>query len=95
MKNLFSNANYCTFLNFAKNETTMSTVTVKINTSTKRGEHVLGLLRELAKTGKDIQLEYSDETAHLTRSAANRKRLDAAVKNINARINLEQHNLID
>jgi antitoxin YefM len=35
------------------------------------------------------------ETFHLTRSAANRKRLDAAVENINARINLEQHNLID
>lgn len=35
------------------------------------------------------------ETLHLTRSAANRKRLDAAVENINARINLEQHNLID
>jgi len=73
----------------------MSTVTVKINTTTKRGEHILGLLRELAKTGKDIKLEYTDETAHLTRSKANRKRLDAAVANINARINLEQHNLID
>lgn len=35
------------------------------------------------------------ETLHLTHSAANRKRLDAAVENINARINLEQHNLID
>jgi hypothetical protein len=53
------------------------------------------LLRELAKTGKDIKLEYADETAHLTRSKTNRKRLDAAVANINARINLEQHNLID
>ncbi len=35
----------------------MSTVIVKINTATKRGEHILGLLREMAKTGKDIQLE--------------------------------------
>lgn len=35
----------------------METVTVKINPATKRGEHILGLLREMAKTGKDIQLE--------------------------------------
>lgn len=35
------------------------------------------------------------ETLHLTRSDANRKRLDTAVENINALINLEQHNLID
>lgn len=35
----------------------MSTVTVKINTTTNRGKHILGLLREMAKTGKDIQME--------------------------------------
>jgi len=35
----------------------MATITVKINNTTKRGKHVIGLLRELAKTGKDIHLE--------------------------------------
>lgn len=35
----------------------MATITVKINNTTRRGKHVIGLLRELARTGKDIQLE--------------------------------------
>jgi antitoxin component of RelBE/YafQ-DinJ toxin-antitoxin module len=37
----------------------MSTVTVKINTTTNRGKHILVLLREMAKTGKDIHLEHT------------------------------------
>ena len=57
MKNLKRKTNYRTFFNFAKNDTNMSTVTVKINSTTKRGQHILGLLREMAKTGKDIELE--------------------------------------
>ena len=35
----------------------MATITVKINNTTRRGKHVIGLLCELARTGKDIQLE--------------------------------------
>ena len=35
----------------------MATITVKINNTTRRGKYVIGLLRELARTGKDIQLE--------------------------------------
>ena len=35
----------------------MATITVKINNTTRRGKHVIGILRELARTGKDIQLE--------------------------------------
>lgn len=71
----------------------MATITVKINSNTRRGKHLTNLLIELAKTWKEIEIEHTPnaETLHLTRSAANRKRLDAAVENINARINLEQH----
>lgn len=36
----------------------METVHVKIRTNTKRGKHLLGLLREMAKTGHDIEFEY-------------------------------------
>lgn len=35
----------------------MATITVKINNTTRRGKYVIGLLRELARTGKDIHLE--------------------------------------
>ncbi len=35
----------------------MSTVTIKISNTTKRGKYIAGLLREMAKTGKDIKIE--------------------------------------
>lgn len=35
----------------------MATITVRINNTTRRGKYVIGLLRELARTGKDIHLE--------------------------------------
>lgn len=35
----------------------MSTITIKINNTTKRGKYIVGLLREMAKTGKDIKIE--------------------------------------
>ena len=35
----------------------MSTITIKVNNSTKRGKYIIGLLREMAKTGKDIKIE--------------------------------------
>lgn len=35
----------------------MATITVRINNTTRRGKYIIGILRELARTGKDIQLE--------------------------------------
>lgn len=35
----------------------MSTITIKISNTTKRGKYIVGLLREMAKTGKDIKIE--------------------------------------
>lgn len=43
------------FLSLKKN--TMETIHLKIRTNTKRGKYLLGLLREMAKTGKDIEFE--------------------------------------
>lgn len=49
---------------FTKNYNDMATVTVKINSKSKRGKHLIELLTELAKDGNDIQLENmpNDET---------------------------------
>ena len=33
-------------------------ITVKIKNTTERGKHILGLLQEMAKTGKDIEIEH-------------------------------------
>jgi hypothetical protein len=35
----------------------MATVTVKINSKSKRGKHLIALLSDMAKQGNDIQLE--------------------------------------
>ncbi len=35
----------------------MGTAHLKIRTNTKRGKYLLGLLREMAKTGRDIEFE--------------------------------------
>lgn len=35
----------------------MATVTIKINSKTKRGKHLIALLSDMAKDGNDIQLE--------------------------------------
>ena len=35
----------------------MSTITVKISSTTKRGKYLLDLLKEMSKTGKDIRIE--------------------------------------
>ena len=37
----------------------MATVQVKIKTNTKRGKYLLGLLQEMAKTGRDIEFEHT------------------------------------
>lgn len=36
----------------------METIHLKIRTNTKRGKYLLGLLWEMAKTGKDIEFEH-------------------------------------
>lgn len=49
----------------------METVHLKIRTNTKRGKHLLGLLREMAKTGRDIEFEHvpNDETKKAMKQA--------------------------
>ena len=49
----------------------METVHLKIRTNTKRGKHLLGLLREMAKTGRDIEFEHlpNDETIKAMKQA--------------------------
>ncbi len=36
----------------------METVHLKIRTNTNRGKYLVGLLREMAKTGRDIEFEH-------------------------------------
>jgi hypothetical protein len=49
----------------------METVHLKIRTNTKRGKYLLGLLREMAKTGRDIEFEHlpNDETIKAMKQA--------------------------
>ncbi|MFW6275564.1 MAG: hypothetical protein ACOC2M_02915 [bacterium] len=49
----------------------MATVQVKIRTNTKRGKYLLGLLQEMAKTGRDIEFENipNDETIKAMKDA--------------------------
>ncbi len=35
----------------------MAIITVKIHNTTNRGKYIIGLLKEMAKTGKNIELE--------------------------------------
>lgn len=35
----------------------MSTVTVRINSKTKRGKHILAILSDMAKLGNEIEIE--------------------------------------
>ncbi|SHJ21082.1 hypothetical protein SAMN05444280_11376 [Tangfeifania diversioriginum] len=49
----------------------MATVQVKIKTNTKRGKYLYGLLKEMAKTGRDIEFEHTpnDETIEAMKEA--------------------------
>ncbi len=49
----------------------MATIQVKIKTNTKRGKYLLGLLKEMAKTGRDIEFEHipNDETIKAIKEA--------------------------
>jgi len=49
----------------------MATVQVKIKTNTKRGKYLYGLLKEMAKTGRDIEFEHipNDETIKAMKDA--------------------------
>jgi len=53
----------------------MATVTVKINSKTKRGKHLIALLSDMAKHGNDIQLENvpNDETVKAINDARAKK----------------------
>ena len=41
----------------------MATVTVKINTRTKKTQHLMGLISEIAKTDKNVEI-IEDEGSH-------------------------------
>jgi hypothetical protein len=58
----------------------METVHFKIRTNTKRGKHLLGLLREMAKTGRDIEFEHvpNDETIEAMRQAEKGEVMEAS-----------------
>jgi len=58
----------------------MATITVKIKDTTERGKHILGLLQEMAKTGKDIEIEHipNKETIKAINEARQKKGNKAA-----------------
>lgn len=58
----------------------METVHIKIRTNTKRGKHLLGLLREMAKTGRDIEFEHvpNDETIKAMKQAEKGEVMEAS-----------------
>ena len=39
---------------------TMATITIKIHKNTRKTQHLIGLVRELAKTDKNIEIEDSE-----------------------------------
>lgn len=53
----------------------MATVTVTINSKSKRGKHLIALLSDMAKQGNDIQLENvpNDETVKAIKDARAKK----------------------
>ena len=53
----------------------MATVTVKINSKSKRGKHLIALLSDMAQQGNDIQLENmpNDKTAKAIKDAQSKK----------------------
>lgn len=57
----------------------MGTVHLKIRTNTKRGKYLLGLLREMAKTGREIEFENipNDETIKAINDARAKKGMKA------------------
>jgi antitoxin component of RelBE/YafQ-DinJ toxin-antitoxin module len=57
----------------------MKTVHLKIRTNTNRGKYLLGLLREMAKTGRDIEFENipNDETIEAIKNARAKKGMKA------------------
>jgi antitoxin component of RelBE/YafQ-DinJ toxin-antitoxin module len=57
----------------------MATVQVKIKTNTKRGKYLYGLLKEMAKTGRDIEFEHipNDETIEAINDARQKKGMKA------------------
>lgn len=58
----------------------METVHLKIRTNTKRGKHLLGLLREMAKTGRDIEFEHipNQETIKAMKEAEEGEAMEAS-----------------
>lgn len=51
----------------------MSTITVRISKTTRRGKYLSALLQEMAKTGKDIKIEHlpNAETIKAIKEAEN------------------------
>jgi hypothetical protein len=57
----------------------METVHFKIRTNTNRGKYLVGLLREMAKTGRDIEFEHipNQKTRKAIKEAEEGKVLEA------------------
>ena len=57
----------------------MKTVHLKIRTNTNRGKYLVGLLREMAKTGRDIEFEHipNQKTRKAIKEAEEGKVLEA------------------
>lgn len=53
----------------------MSTITVKISSTTRRGKYLSDLLKEMARTGKDIKIEQTPnaETIEAINDARHKK----------------------
>jgi hypothetical protein len=67
-------------LTLCYNNRIMGTVTVSINNKTSRGKHLVDLLKELAKTGDDINIahEPNQQTIEAIKDARQRKGMEAA-----------------
>jgi|WetSurMetagenome_2_1015567.scaffolds.fasta_scaffold578023_1 hypothetical protein len=59
------------FLTFAERITSMTTIKLTINSKTGKGEYLLALIKEMAKSDKDILVEDMEEPNTETKKAMN------------------------
>lgn len=60
----------------------MSTVTVRINSKSKRGKHILAILSDMAKLGNDIELENTPNAETLKALEDAHKKIGFKAENI-------------
>jgi hypothetical protein len=59
------------FLTFVERITSMTTIKLTINSKTGKGEHLLALIKEMAKSDKDILVEDMEEPNIETQKSMN------------------------